>query len=271
MTLKKKMMQRMAELGIEPKRSLGQNFLISDGVVDKIIAASGASAFEETFEIGPGLGALTDSLREKTTSLRLIELDKVFAEHWRQQGLKVFEVDALRWPWEDLIKEPKRRLLISNLPYQISARIVVDFSMLYPVFSRMVLMFQKEVAQRIQADVATADYGLLTVVAQTAWRVSKVTEVGTVDFLPKPNVASRVLCFEHRSADEGPLSGQDYLNFLKLCFTNRRKMLLPKLTSFQSKDRLLALFSGLSLDEKARAENLSFQDYAALYRGLKTE
>lgn len=270
-TLKSKILNRMDELGVQPKRSLGQNFLVSDDVVKKIIQAAEASQFDETFEIGPGLGALTDFLAQQSQNLRLVELDKKFAQYWRDQGLEVIEQDALRHSWGDLLKDSKHRLLVSNLPYQISSRIVVDFSVEFPVFRRMVLMFQKEVAQRIQAPEGSGDYGLLSVVAQTYWKIRKVSEAGTVDFLPKPNVASRVLCFDRKENRASDLNHQDYLKFLKLCFANRRKVLLPKLKGLAPVEKLSSIFDELGIAEKARVEALSPESLQALYRALKTE
>ncbi len=268
--LKQKIKQRMQELGIEPKRSLGQNFLISEGVVKKIIAAAEVDSYPEVFEIGPGLGALTDFIIEKASQLNLIELDHRFAEYWRSRNQRVFEIDALKHPWSPLPSEDQR-LLISNLPYQISSRLVVDFSKSEPIFTRMVLMFQKEVAQRIQATAHRADYGLLSVVAQSYWRIEKVTEAGAIDFFPKPKVASRVLKFDHKPILAANISDQEYLAFLKLSFANRRKILKPKLSAFASKDKLSAIFDDQSLDPKVRAENLSPQQFRDLYRALKTE
>ncbi len=268
--LKQKIRQRMDELGIEPKRSLGQNFLISEGVVKRIIEAAEVKNYSEVFEIGPGLGALTDFIIEEAANLHLVELDQSFAEYWRGRSQTVIEIDALKHQWVPL-KSSKRRLLISNLPYQISSRLVVDFSKNPAIFNRMILMFQKEVAQRIQAKTSSADYGLLSVVAQSYWSIEKVTEAGAIDFFPKPKVASRVLKFDHKPILDSNISDQEYLAFLKLSFANRRKILLPKLSSLASKDKLKAVFEDQSLDLKVRAENLSAEQFRDLYRALKTE
>jgi 16S rRNA (adenine1518-N6/adenine1519-N6)-dimethyltransferase len=269
--VRQKILQRMDELGIQPKRSLGQNFLVSDTVVSRILAAAEVSQFSEVIEVGPGLGALTDALAAQAESFRLIEMDCTLAQYWRDQGLPVIESDALRVPWDSWPILDGGRLLVSNLPYQISSRLVVDLSLGAPVFQRMVLMFQKEVAQRIQATVGSADYGLLSVVAQSCWDISKVTEAGSIDFFPKPKVASRVLKFQNKQVGDNSLRSQDYLNFLKLSFANRRKVLLPKLTALTDKEPLLACFAQLGIDRQARAESLPVATFQSLYRALKTE
>lgn len=270
-TLKEKILERMAELDIEPKRSLGQNFLISANVVDKIVEASEPEKFHKVFEIGPGLGALTDHLAKKSQNIKLIEYDRTFAEFWRAKDCDVSEIDALKFDWEKVPWKKGAHLLVSNLPYQISSRLVVDLSMRNPTFERMTLMFQKEVAQRIQAQAGTSDYGLLTVVVQVAWRVRLVLEAGAVDFMPKPNVASRVLLFDRREPRLEDSDFLPFLKFLKASFQNRRKKLLPKLTSYQKKDILREIFMVAGLNEDIRAEKLEPEQFLLLYFALKKE
>ena len=226
MSLRQKILDRMEKLGLEPKRSLGQNFLISEVVVDRIIEACEFNRFEKVIEIGPGLGALTDPLIEGSARLTLMELDSHFSQYWREErSQEVIEGDALQFDWANYTWGSS--LLVSNLPYQISSRLVVELSLLPQSFDRMVLMFQKEVAKRILAQPRTQDYGLLTVVSQNFWEVKAVLEAGAIDFFPKPNVASRVVCFDRKEVE--PLFCRpDYLNFLKNCFQQKgKKMRLP--------------------------------------------
>lgn len=258
----------MSLLDITPKKSLGQNFLVNDSIVERIVAAAEPARYATVVEIGPGLGALTDLLKEKAKELVVFEIDHSFSTFWREQGVNVHEVDALRYNWKEFPWDVGPCLLVSNLPYQISSRVVVEFSLLENGFDRMVLMFQKEVAQRIQAQPSTAQYGLLTVIAQIFWNTDLVLEAGTVDFLPKPNVASRVLRFEKR--DSTPqIRAKEFLSFVKISFANRRKKLLPKLTSYKNKDELKTIFQNLGYSEDVRAENLSPQQFIDLYLQLK--
>ena len=268
MSLADKIQNRMQQLGISPKRSLGQNFLISDHVVEKILAAADPSTFDQVIEIGPGLGAITDEVFAQNNNLTLIELDQSFAQFWRDQKINVEEINALEYPWKDLSFDSQRYLLVSNLPYQISSRLVVDLSLLNPSFNRMVLMFQKEVAQRLMAEPGSSDYGLLTVVAQTYWHIQFVLEAGSVDFHPKPNVASRVLKFDRK--DKIPeFDSKGYMEFVKKAFANRRKKLLPKLTNYCDKDKLKEIFTEIGLSEDIRVEKLDISQFLDLYRRLK--
>lgn len=261
----------MQELGVQPKRSLGQNFLISDRVVDRILEAGDPESFYKTIEIGPGLGALTDRLSSESQNFTVIELDKKFAEYWREQGLDVVEEDALKVSWKEFSWQNGPHLLVSNLPYQISSRLVIDLSLLQESFSRMILMFQKEVALRISAKSGTEDYGLLSVVAQCFWKTRTVAEAGAIDFMPKPNVASRVVGFDRLESFPKNIDPSDFLQFLKLSFANRRKKLLPKLLGFQDKENLQRIFQECGFDSSIRAEKLGPQQFIDLYLALKKE
>lgn len=268
-TVREKIKARMSEFGIEPKRSLGQNFLVSDSVVEKIIKGAQLDKYKQVVEIGPGLGALTDHLIDSKKDLTLFELDKKFSEYWRNRGQNLIEGDALKYPWEEYSWSKGPSVLISNLPYQISSRVVVELSIMASSFDRMVLMFQKEVAQRLMAEPGTPDYGLLTVVAQVYWDVYLLLEAGSVDFLPKPNVASRVVVFTRKDNINKDLCTKDFLNFVKSAFVNRRKKLLPKLQAYQDKAQLLKTFEGLGFDEGVRAEKLSPRQFIELYLSIK--
>jgi 16S rRNA (adenine1518-N6/adenine1519-N6)-dimethyltransferase len=194
--------EKLALLGIQPKKSLGQNFLISENVISKIVKKVELQKSKKMIEIGPGLGALTESLISLQLPLTILELDSVFANYWRAQSrdenLVVVECDALQWEgWSSLI-DVKETILVSNLPYQISSSIVIDRSVDKTTLGAMVLMFQKEVAQRIKAKHQTEHYGLLSVIAQTFWEIENLVEAGPKDFFPPPQIASRVLYFCRR-------------------------------------------------------------------------
>ncbi|MCX7978233.1 MAG: 16S rRNA (adenine(1518)-N(6)/adenine(1519)-N(6))-dimethyltransferase RsmA [Bdellovibrionaceae bacterium] len=260
----------LSRLGHRAKRSLGQNFLISDVIIDRIIAATESFQPSALIEVGPGAGALTELLATFNIPLTLIELDSNFANYWRSLGYSVIEEDALRISWESLTIEGA--VLVSNLPYQISSSLVIDRSMDRKLLKGMVLMFQKEVAQRIRAQPATGDYGLLSVIAQNFWQISLVTEVGPRDFLPAPKVASRVLKF---SPKETTLTDKaSFLAFVKCAFSNRRKMMKANLCSWLDLRGLSeeSLFSALRVvghEPTVRAEALSPADFSKLF-GLLT-
>ena len=265
-----RMKAKMQLLGIEPKRSLGQNFLISDSVIEKICTAVADLQSETLYEVGPGLGALTDLLREKNSFYHLIELDRVFAKHWRDEGFPVIEEDALRIDWGKLPRksETGRRVLVSNLPYQISSSLLIERCLDDERLSGMVLMFQKEVAQRIRALPRTSDYGLLSVIAQAFWEIDFLLEASGQAFSPPPKVASRVLVFRFKSSRlRNP---EKFLRFVKAGFSQRRKLLIKNLVGQYGGDlqHHRTVFEKLQINDKARAEELSVDLMIDLFQNL---
>lgn len=287
---KDRIFEKLAELNAGgPKRSLGQNFLISDTVIDKIIFAVKAEPFSEIVEVGPGLGALTEDLmdvaREQGTRLTLVELDKKFAAEWTARAeqfngetvatMQVIEADALKLDWSTLELNPKT-VFVSNLPYQISSSIAIERSIEPAGVGRMILMFQKEVAQRIGARAKTEEYGLLTVIIQAFWETSTVVDASPKDFHPAPNVASRVVVFRRRpEPDFGPNGSRaGFLKFAKAGFAQRRKLLAKNLGAVLGKvaqDKLESVFERMKLRQTARAEELSPTQFVELYKAVVAE
>lgn len=270
LTARERLLQVQSELGIEAKRSLGQNFLVSDHVIEKILAAAGGFQPTTIFEVGPGCGALTHGLKELCQRLVLIELDSTLANYWRGQGHEVIETDALRWHW-NLKDWPERHVFVSNLPYQISSSILVERSIDPKPVSGMVLMFQKEVAQRIRARVGDSDYGFLSVLAQTFWDVQLLLEAGPRDFDPAPRIASRVLTFNPRQVVIQ--ERRRYLQFLKSCFLHPRKIMVSSLVEGlgKRKEELIEAMTAVGLHEKIRPGELRLQQFLDLYRRLGLE
>lgn len=265
---RERLKSRLVELQIEPKRSLGQNFLVSDSAIERIVAAAFVFQPRIILEIGPGLGALTDPLRIAAPEYVALELDRVFAEYWRLQGVNVIEGDALHFDWQRLPFEGPV-LLVSNLPYQISSRLVIDRSQDPQPLAGMVLMFQKEVAQRMRAGIGVSEYGFLSVVAQTFWDVSFLLECGPRDFYPPPKVASRVLVFNPRQsviADR-----RLFVRFAKSCFLHPRKKMVSNLIEAFPLNRVLLLevYEKLRLNENVRAQELRLTQFSELFFELE--
>ncbi len=268
---RERLLEKIRQTGTGPKRSLGQNFLISDHVIDRILENAfdfGDSVFWSKaekplgmIEVGPGLGALTEGLLEgvKQRGLRfqVIELDRQFAENWRDAGVQVVEADALQADWQGL-KLSQGTRLISNLPYQISSSLVIDRSVWPCGLGSMILMFQKEVAKRITAKEKSDDYGLLSVIAQLGWDVEIVCEAGPQDFYPPPRVASRVLRFRRRADAPAETEFAAFLKFAKKAYAHRRKLLASNLsTGGDSRARLESILESMGFSKTVRAEELS--------------
>ncbi|MBX2996417.1 MAG: ribosomal RNA small subunit methyltransferase A [Bdellovibrionaceae bacterium] len=265
---RERLRSRQEALGVQAKKSLGQNFLISDSVIGKILKATKDLKPGSILEVGPGMGALTDGLKQLGVPLRLIELDSVFAQYWRDDGQEVIETDALQWDWAQLSGE-KPRVLVSNLPYQISSSLVVDRSLDDDPLAGMVLMFQKEVAQRMKATEKQGPYGFLSVLAQSFWKIDLLLEASSHDFLPPPKVASRVLVFQTKPS---PVENKrDYLRFLKACFSQPRKYMASNLAGEYAlpKEEVKSRLESWGFNPQTRAEQLSLQNFLEIYPHFK--
>ncbi len=255
---RERLSERIQFLHHEAKKSLGQNFLVSDHVIQKIIEAAKVTNENNLIEIGPGLGALTDFLVIQHTNYTAIEMDHKLSEYWKDQGLSVVEGDALKIDWSNLTA----KLLVSNLPYQISSSIVIDRCIQPFQIETMILMFQKEVAQRLRAKQQTPEYGMLSVIAQEFWDIETVCDAGPKDFDPPPKIASRVLKFKARATDVTDRAG--YLLFVKSCFQQRRRILKSNLPAAMT-EKLMKWIEIKKLSDKVRVEELSPVQIRDLY------
>ncbi len=258
----------LEEMGILAKRSLGQNFLVSDRVIEKIIEQVKAFEPETMIEVGPGPGALTHFLTEMNVPLQMIELDRVIAAYWRDKGYPVIEEDALKMNWSQFHTE-KKMVFVSNLPYQISSSIVIERSLDDKGVDHMVLMFQKEVAQRIRAPGHTEHYGILSVIAQTFWKIHTVVDAGPRDFSPAPKVSSRVLGFTRIESEV--TNRKAFLAFVKASFAQRRKLLKSNLASLLNQkqlteEQLVQWLQELGFKPTARAEEMNPAQFVKLYK-----
>jgi 16S rRNA (adenine1518-N6/adenine1519-N6)-dimethyltransferase len=264
-TAQERLKKRMAELNHSANKALGQNFLVSDHVIYKIIEATEIclSSLEKKslIEIGPGLGAITDLLTQLKCQYQAIELDQSLFNYWRNNGIKVYHGDALQIDWSGF----DSTILVSNLPYQISSSLVIEKSLEPFELKYMILMFQKEVAQRIRALPQTEHYGMLSVIAQEFWKIETVCDAGPRDFSPPPKIASRVLQFNRIKSDI--VDSKKYLTFVKQCFHQRRRILRSNLPSKYSTAVTQWLIEN-KLSEKARAEELSPLQFKKLYFSL---
>ena len=247
--------KKLKSLGIKPKKTLGQNFLVGKEVIQKILSQVEKASKKEILEIGPGLGALTEALTKKKKSLTLIEKDKNLSNYWRQRNFVVIEDDALRINWNLF----PSHLIIGNLPYSIASRLLIEISLKEKRENQMLLMFQKEVGQRITSSPFKKSYGLLSVIAQVFWNIEYITEAPPEAFYPQPKVSGWVLFFDRKKIKIK--NTELFLKFVKRAFSHRRKYMINNLRSFflsLNKDfDEEVFFQQFNLHKKIRAEEVS--------------
>ncbi len=181
-----------------PRRSLGQVFLASGRVIHRIVAAVGATPQDTVVEIGPGRGALTRELLGTCRRLVLVEKDDVLAElhaqrHADDASVTVVHADATRWDLAEVLAPGERVRVVGNLPYNVGGQILFHLLRRRERIDRLVLMFQREVAQRLAARPGDRNYGAVSALVQLRTRVRPLFDVSPERFQPRPKVWSAVV------------------------------------------------------------------------------
>ena len=219
---------------IRPKKSLGQNFLIDNNILNKIIKLAEISNCN-IVEIGPGTGNLTKKIIEqKPNSLILIEKDKILSSNLKNElekynNYKIFNEDILKFDLEKNIK--KNSIIIGNLPYNISSQILVKlikFKKWLPKYKKLILMFQKEVADKILATFNTSDYGRLAVLSAARLKITDHFNVSPNSFYPVPKVRSTVLVFEPIVNKYFKIKNIENLEKISHIFFSRKRKMINK-------------------------------------------
>ena len=270
------------------KPKLGQNFLTDRKAAEKIVNALGDVSQSLVVEIGPGRGALTDALVEKAGRVIAIELDRMLAtqlrmKYARNPKLEVLEGDVLAidfrtvlhrtiGPLGDLRPEkPERARLLGNLPYYITSDILLHLFEFHDQFETLVIMVQREVADRIAAKPGSRDYGLLSATAQLYAQVENLFTLPQRAFSPPPKVHSTVLRLSIAPRfDELGVKSQAFIEFLKLAFGMKRKTLANNLKKRYSEEHIRRSLKEASVRADVRAEALSLEKSAAVFRGLSS-
>jgi 16S rRNA (adenine1518-N6/adenine1519-N6)-dimethyltransferase len=265
---------------------LGQHLLMDPNTVRKIVDALELQPGERVFEIGPGLGVATQEVLRRGFSLLAVETDEKFVEILTQElapdyagHFKLVHGDILKTDPAKLVREwagPNTKVkVIGNLPYYISTPILFHLIENAGVFSRAVLMLQKEVAARLTAHSGTKDYGRLSVTSRFYGETEFLFDVSPSCFLPPPEVMSRVISFVFRRfvSPAGTLNEKRLLELVRVAFSQRRKTLLSLLIhGFDPKlDRkdLERIFGELGFSLKVRGETLSLEQFILLAGALE--
>ena len=247
------------------KKSLGQNFLIDQNVIKKIINLVEIKN-QNIIEIGPGRGALTKEIYKKNPkSLILIEKDNQFCinlknEYLNERKVKIFNKDILKF---DLSKIKKKKLIIfGNLPYNISSQILVKFiksKKWPPVYKDIIFMFQKELSDKIVATYPSKNYGRLSILTNYRLNTVKKFNISANCFRPKPKVESSVIHFKPKKKFKTKIQNIDYLEKItNLFFSKKRKIIRKSLLGLLDNTKI-NLINDLNLN--LRPENLNPEIY----------
>jgi 16S rRNA (adenine1518-N6/adenine1519-N6)-dimethyltransferase len=264
---------------------LGQNFLADQSAAEKIIAALGDIRSSTVIEIGPGQAVLTSKLAARTGRLIAIELDRVLAAQLslkfsRQPNVEIIEADVLTVDIANLIArkpdpilhlpQAQQAKVIGNLPYYITSDILLHLFRFHEWISEIVIMVQREVADRIAAKPGSRDYGLLSSTVQMYAQVENLFTLPPSAFTPSPKVHSSVLrlMMAPRIAELG-VDTEQFVDFLKLSFSQKRKTLLNNLKGKYDPALVRAALKSQRLREDVRSEAMPLEKAAGVFRKLR--
>ncbi len=247
------------------KRSMGQNFLIDRGVIERILRAANVRPGNLVVEIGPGQGALTAGLIESGARVIAIELDRdligpledKFGTH---SNFRIIESDVLELDLTAVVADGAPAKLVANLPYNISTAILQKLIEARGMFSQMVLMFQREVVERIVAPAGSTDRGYLTVLVEAAFDVEHVVDVPPGAFRPQPKIWSSVVNLTPASDAIEPLD--ELRSLASAAFAQKRKTILNNLK--HQYPEAAAMLETAGIDPKRRAETLDRDEWRRL-------
>ncbi|ELJ9308988.1 16S rRNA (adenine(1518)-N(6)/adenine(1519)-N(6))-dimethyltransferase RsmA [Staphylococcus pseudintermedius] len=272
------------QYGFNFKKSLGQNFLIDVNIINRIIYASGIDHMTGVIEIGPGMGSLTEQLAKNAQHVLAFEIDQRLIPVLDDtlspyNNVTVINEDILKANVAEAIQQHlshcEKIMVVANLPYYITTPILLTLLEQDLNIDGYVVMMQKEVGERLNAQVGTKAYGSLSIVAQYYTETSRVLTVPKTVFMPPPNVDSIVVKLMKR---ESPIVDVDNPNaFFKMtkgAFSQRRKTIYNNYQNLfengkEQKETIMQWLERADIDPKRRGETLSIQEYARLYAELE--
>ncbi|MVX67131.1 16S rRNA (adenine(1518)-N(6)/adenine(1519)-N(6))-dimethyltransferase RsmA [Clostridium chromiireducens] len=256
-------------------KSLGQNFLVDDSVLNDIVSGAEVNNDDFIIEIGPGVGTLTAQLLMKAKKVTSIELDNDLIPILQQElgenkNFDLIHKDALKVDFNELIGEEKSVKLVANLPYYVTTPIIVKLLKDGYNFKSLTIMIQKEVAERMNAEPDCKDYGSLSVLVQYYCNTSIIRRVPPTCFIPRPKVESIVIRLDR--LDEPRVKTKDIsfmFDLVRAGFNMRRKTLWNAAKTLHvNKEKLEDAFKRSGIDPKRRAETLSLEEFGLLADSL---
>ena len=254
---------------MKAKKSLGQNFLVNESIIDNIIELIDCNKDDLIIEIGPGRGALSKKLVKKDCQYFAIEIDKDMESYLNQFNINVIYDDILNVDLNSLLKKYKynRLFIVGNLPYYITSPILEKLVLLNVDIYKMIFMVQKEVGLRYSANPGSKDYGYMSLFLQYRYDVKKEFDVKRGNFNPIPNVDSCIISLTNNNKTND-IDFIEYTKFLKTAFSMKRKTLKNNLKEYNWEiiNSVLKMYNYL---ETVRAEELSQEVFIKIYNELK--
>ena len=262
--------ERLAAHGLAPRRSLGQNFVVDANTVRRIARLAAVGAGDHVIEIGAGLGALTRALLETGATVTAVEIDRglaaVLAAEVAPLGATIVHADALNIDWPTLLGD-ERWTLVANLPYNVATPLVCDLLDGVPQIERMLVMVQREVAERLAAAPGSDPYGAVSVKVAYWATAAVVGKVPATVFLPRPNVESALVAITRRPtpAIADDVAPEELFALVRAGFGQRRKMLRRSLAGLVTIEQ----FATADVRPEARAEELDVNAWGRLCRACR--
>lgn len=272
----------LKKYNISANKSLGQNFLINDEVIEKIVDSAKITKQDLVVEIGPGLGTLTEKLLEKSKKVIAIELDKRMIQilnnrFYLYNNFELINEDILKIDIKSKIKQEKENSaiknvkVVANLPYYITTPIIMKLLEDKLDIESITIMVQKEVAQRLVANPGEKLSGAITYAVNFYSDVEEIVNVPNSSFIPEPEVESEVIKLNIRNNPPIEVKNEElFFKIVKASFMQRRKTLINGLTNsgIVSKEKLKGILQKLNIDEKVRGETLTMEQFAMICNEL---
>ena len=271
----------------QTKPKMGQHFLASEDLAARVVDTLGDVSQSTVLEIGPGRGIMTSLLAKRARRLIAVELDRVLAAQLRlkfgmSRNVEIIEADVLAIDFDSLFGpkpglsqpgidlKPQPVKVVGNLPYYITSDILLRLFEFSKYFDSIVIMVQREVADRIAAEPGGRDYGMLSATAHLYARVENLFTLPPGAFVPPPKVHSSVLRLTVDPQQEKlGVAGDGFIDFLRLSFGQKRKTLWNNLKTKYEGAELRRALAEAKVKATARAETLSLKESAAVYRALR--
>ena len=252
-------------------KSLGQNFLIDDSVLNDIVNGADVNGEDFIIEIGPGVGTLTAQLLNKAKKVTSIELDNDLIPILQQElgdhpNFSLIHKDALKVDFNEVIGDEKSVKLVANLPYYVTTPIIVNLLKNKYNFKSLTIMIQKEVAERMDAEPNCKEYGSLSLLVQYYCDTKIIRKVAPSSFMPRPKVESIVIRLDRLEEPRVKVKDESLMfEIIRSSFNMRRKTLWNGVKNIGiDKDNLMKAFEEAGVDPKRRGETLSLEEFARL-------